>query len=1130
MKWTQEQAKAIETRGSNILLSAAAGSGKTTVLVERVLSLLTSGETEIDRLLVVTFTRAAAADMRMKLARELGKRAAEGDEHCRRSQLMLEQASISTLHSFCSEFLRGHFEAAGIDPAFRVLDGTETQRLMDEALEEAVEEAYRAGDEALMQLDYGRGPEGVTEMARILLWALDERPDPEAWLEEMLGSKDIFSLWTGEVMGAARRAIDQALVFCREAKDASDATENCIDAALNDIKMLQDLAGRTEFDDMQRALKEIKFVRVASKRGMPQGDEFKALRNEAKKVIGNIKLKDIDLSVALADAEKLRPQLKRLSEIVLCAQQKCMQKKTELAALSYSDLEHRTLAALRDDAVAQDLRETYDYIFVDEYQDTSDVQEALVSRLSRADNRFMVGDVKQSIYRFRQAEPSLFLDKYERYGRGEGGTLLPLTANFRSRPAILNFVNRVFERAMCGGDSEVTYDALARLNHGNKELTGGSVTVHILEAPDASEDADAADLEVCEREAVLIGKRIRELMAEDPSLKYSDFAILTRMRRGVMGHMAAVLTQMNIPAFAEGTDSYYDSVEVMLALSLLKLTVNRRSDVELIGVLRSPMLNFSVQELALIRVAAPDVPFVEACEAYAKQTDDLAERLQAFFTRLDGWHLLSMNLGLGQLCRRVIDESGLYECAGALPGGAQRQCNLDQLCLKADRYDQNISGALTRFLRYCEKLRASGSGDDAPALASDEDAVRLMTVHKSKGLEFPVVFGAMLNRGYNTRGGSDALSVHRELGLGCCYCDPELQSRRKTLPQYAIDERELRESSAEELRILYVLLTRAKDRLELVGSIKAGAYEKQKMRWHAMVETPGAAKSHLDVIMPALEDAPEGLCEVVLHRDMDYSVLNSEGGVSNLLSDIAPAGEDDALLQMLSWKYADADAARQPLKLTVTGMLREVQGPEAPEPLLERPNFMAETPARMTGTERGTAYHRAMELLDFAPLRGLNERDCTREIARQLDSFAENGRMQLSQREAVSPSVPARFFGREVGRRLISAEYVRREWPFNVMMRMSEALRPEEMTTVEDREILVQGTLDCCFIEDGQWVLLDYKTDRSNDAQALTAHYRNQLRLYALALERITERPVKEIRLCLLMGGEDILIDRGTES
>ena len=1122
MDWTQEQRLAIEARGNNILLSAAAGSGKTTVLVARVLALITGGETEIDRLLIVTFTRAAAADMRAKLARELGRRAAEGDDRCRRSQLLLERASISTLHGFCAEFLRAHFEAAGVDPAFRVLDGAETHRLMDEALDEALEEAYQASDAALLELDYGRGPKGVATMAQALLEVLDERPDPQAWLDAVLDSDDLPARWLDELRRGAHRCIERALLLTRQAVDCPDAPDNCVAALLQDVDALETMTAIQDLEALRSAILSFKQATPARVRGMAMGDEVKKLRGDAKGALEKAVLRNVDVAVALRDVEALRPQLRRLAQIALAAREKCAARKAELAALSYTDLEHRTLAALRSEAVAQEMRAQYDFVFVDEYQDTSDVQEALVSQLARADNRFMVGDVKQSIYRFRQAEPSLFLDKYARYTAGEGGMLLPLTMNFRSRPGILNFVNHVFRRAMCGGDSEIEYDARAQLNHGNQALTGGEVLIHLIEAPDAETDEEAAEMRACEREAALIAARIRALMEAEPTLRYRDFAVLTRTRRGVLGRMAAVLTQAGIPAFAEGTEGYFDSVEITLALSLLRLTVNRRSDVELIGALRSPMQNFTAEELAQIRIACPDTPFVDACMACTAGEGELAGRLRAFFEQLDAWYLLSMSLGLGQLCRRVVNESGLYDCAGALPGGAQRQGNLDQLCLNADRFDQNVSGALTRFLKHCEKLRARGDGDDAPALADSEDAVRLMTAHKSKGLEFPVVFGAMLSRRYNVRSMTAPLTAHRELGLGCLYCDPTLRSRRKTLPQLAIAERVHREESAEELRVLYVLLTRARDRLELVGSIRE--YEKAQLRWRAMLETPGAATSYLDVIMPALENAPEGLCSVEVHRAADYLNLSRDDAEADDLLDTPPAAEDDALLRALAWRYPDAEAAREPLKLTVTGLLRELQGPEAAEEMIERPSFMAETPARMTGTERGTAYHRAMQLLELAPLRALGVRDCTRAITDQLDAFAAGGRMEEAQRAAVSPAAIARFCCGDTGSRLLAADTVRREWPFNVMMRMSEALLPEEQGAQAEREILVQGAIDCCFVENGKWVLLDYKTDRNTDAEALTARYRSQLRLYALALERITGLPVADIRLCLLLGGEEISI------
>ena len=1112
MQWTAEQRRAIEARDKNILLSAAAGSGKTTVLVSRVLELLAGGA-RIDRMLIVTFTRAASADMRAKLKKELGKRAAEGDENCRAQQLLMERASITTLHGFCSEFLRTHFESAGVDPAFRVLDDAESRRLLDEALDAAIEEAYEAPDEKLLALDYARGPKGVRTMAELLVRALDERPDPEGWLHWACHpDDDLKQAWLDALVQSARADIDRAILLSRMGMEHNGCNGNFYAALEADLVMLQELKEIEGYDALYRALSEYKQTAVSRKKDVPIHDEVKKLRLDAKAAMDKIALRSIDLGTALADIEALSPALEALGGIALRTRSLYDERKAELSALSYSDLEHRTLNALLNDDTARSLREQYDFIFVDEYQDTSDVQEAIVSRIVRGDNLFMVGDVKQSIYRFRQAEPRLFLEKYRAYGAGDGGELLPLTRNFRSRPGILDFVNTIFEHAMHGGESEIIYDELARLNPGDPELTGGDVELHLLETPETA-DEDAQELLACEREALLIAQRIRELMQADPKLQYRDFAVLTRAKRGVLGRMAAILTRQGIPAFADGSEEFFDSVEVALALSLLRLTANRRSDVELIGVLRSPVVGLSNEELSRIRITYPDVPFVDAALSYAELENETARQLKDFFALLEKWRLMSLCSDLGLLTRAIFEESGLADCAAALPGGEQRRANLNRLCVNASAFDQSISGSLTRFLAHLEKLRERGDGDSAHILGENDDVVRLMTVHKSKGLEFPVVFGAMLGRKYSAGARTAALTAHRDLGLGCLCCDPKLQSRRKTLPQLAIAETEKRQDRAEELRVLYVLLTRARDRLILSGSVRSADSLLAKAR--ALKHAPGAAGSHMEVLLAALDaDFP-----ITVHRELPELVIEETTAA-------AESEADPGLLRALRWKYPDEQAARQPLKLTVTGLLRELHAPDTAQELIERPAFLSESAGKMTGAERGTAYHKVMQGLELAALRGLNQRALTAEIRRQMDALAQCGRITEAQRDAVYAPALSKFFMSETGIRLLRAETVQREWPFNLRMTISEALTQEEAGDYGEEEILVQGAIDCCFVENGKWILLDYKTDRSDDAAALTERYRSQLRMYAMALERITGMETAEIRLCLLRAGEAISIPR----
>ena len=1138
--WTGEQLRAIEARDTNILLSAAAGSGKTTVLVERVLRLIADEGADVDRMLVVTFTRAAASDMRAKLSRQLNERAAAGDERCREQLLKLDGASISTLHAFCADFLRVNFEAAGVDPAFRILDDAVNARLLDEAMAQAMEEAYQAGGEALLALDYGRGPAGVRAAAEALLRRMEDRPDPESWLNRAARVDDAaLECWQDELKEAARRAIRTALVHLNHALSLPGCPMNYDIAIRKDVEALNGTLALTDYDNLFRALTGFKLTRPGTGKRDAVVDEaaldaVKQLRKSAKDAVDKVALTQLDLTVARADARKLGGQIGTLSAIALRAMELYEAAKAEQSGLTYGDLERFTLRAFKNPDVARGMRARYDYIFVDEYQDTSDMQEALVRAICRKNNLFMVGDVKQSIYRFRLAEPRLFLEKYAAYGRGEGGLLLPLTRNFRSRRGILDFVNLVFERAMTGGASEITYDDLSRLNPGRTDEAGGGapeVSIRLIDdkAEPAEPDADweIARLEDMEREGALIAGEIHRRMAADPSLKFRDFAILTRSKTTAFSAMMPVLLGQGIPAYADGQAGYFDSVEISWLTSMLRLIENGRSDVELIAMLRSPAVGLTADELAKIRIASRNTAYVDAARHYAETFDgETAAKLRAFFDQLDSWRLKSGSISLGDLTRLVLDESGFYTYAGALPGGGQRQANLDQFVASAAAFDGEFSGSLTRFLAYTEHMRQKGDGDAAHLLGENDNVVRLMSVHKSKGLEFKVVFGAQLSKNYKVEKSSAPVLTHRDLGVGMSYFDPVLRTRRLTLPQAAIMARQRREDAAEEMRILYVMLTRAQEQLILVGTVSDA--EKAMKRWQALSAAPFAATSHLDLIMAARCAAEaEGL---PLHSDLsvipagDIRAGESAGAeeARRLFEDIMARPEDyaDASLdEQLSWRYPHPEDAKKPLKLTASGLLRELEGPEELPTLLDRPAFLSEDARRMTGAERGTAYHRCMQLLDLEALDGLSGKALTEAVAARLDDCADRRLLSDAQREAVAPAKLARFLSSDMGLRLRRAKEVHREWPFNVTLPAADALAPEEAERFGGGDLLVQGTIDCCFIEDGAWVLLDYKTDRTDDMDALRAHYEKQLKVYALALERVTGLPVRQRALCLLSSG-----------
>ena len=1141
MRWTEEQSRAIEARNSNILLSAAAGSGKTTVLVERVLRLITEEGADVDRMLIVTFTRAAASDMRAKLNKKLSERAAAGDERCREQLLRLDRASISTMHAFCADFLRSNFESAGVDPAFRILDDAVNLRLRDEALSEALEEAYGENQSPdLIALDYGRGPGGVRAALEILFSRMEERPDPESWLEKASMSDDgIISMWFEEIRLSTLRSIRLALVQLEEALRVPNCPASYENAIKKDMEALNAMLSLPEYDELFRAVEAFSPARASGgKRGEADPDateEVKRLRDSAKKVLSDMRIRSLPITVSRSDAKALGNQIACLSRIALRARELYDEKKSEHAGLTYSDLEHKTLKALRKPEVARSVRDRFDYIFIDEYQDTSDLQDALIRSICRSDNVFMVGDVKQSIYRFRLAEPRLFLKKYTNYLAGVDGQLLPLTRNFRSKPGILNFVNMIFEHIMRGGDAEIEYDELARLNPGNPDAEDDSADhplaeIHLIDSaasPDEPEDDGEnaiADIRAIEREGVLIARLIRGMMAADPTLRFRDFAILTRNKAAPFSAMMPMMLSAGIPAYADGASGYYDSIEITWLLSALRLIANRRSDTELIGMLHSPTVGLTADELADIRIQARDVPYCDAARLYAESEKPAAQRLKRFFELLDSWVLKSTSLAMGEFMRLILDESGFYIYAGALPGGAQRQANLDQFVTSACNFDREISGSLTRFLQYTEHLRQKGDGDVAHLLSENDDVVRMMTIHKSKGLEFRVVFGAQLSHAYRTEKSNAPMVAHRDMGVGMNYIDPQLRTKRLTLPQIAIMERQKREDAAEEMRILYVLLTRAQEKLVLTGHVRDA--DRAMKRWQAISGIPFAASSHLDLIMAAR-------CAAEADRRPPYSTVHvypawqitpeaEDSGVSptrTVFDSIMAHPENYADSDMeaeMRWQYPDPLSARKPLKLTVSGLLRELEGPEQIQPLLERPAFMSESARRMTGAERGTSYHRAMQLMELKSLKGLSGRALADNIRRQLDTFADRRLLTDAQREAVRPTAIGAFIQSETGQRLLNASDIRREWPFNAVLRASEALTPEEAGQFSGEDLLVQGTIDCCFMEDGHWVLLDYKTDRTDDPESIREHYRKQLSVYALALERITGIPVKQRLLCLI--------------
>ena len=1147
--WTDQQRDAITDRGHSLIVCAAAGSGKTAVLVERIVQLVREG-CPIENMLVVTFTNAAAGEMRQRIGEALGKAARE--EPALGEQVMaLSRASISTLHRFCGNLLREHFQALSIDPGFRIGDEQECGVLSHQAMEDAVYSCYEVGSDAFLAADRCYTQEELSELAFALHRFMMTRPDPWAFLSR---AQEMVRV-TGEAFEqspAARLLADFAgrrlEHLCANARETLALCEgengplHYAAACGMDVQLTADLAEAAKggYTALHDALHGVTFAALGRKKKTDVFDEdiadrVKARRDALKKAVADLQTAfALTMEDAAADIRMTAAPLDGLAELAKTYDTLYTAAKRQRGLMDFDDLEHGALAALELPEVRAALREQYRYVFIDEYQDSSAIQEAIIGSFAREDGLFLVGDVKQSIYRFRQAEPSLFLQKAARFDlpEREQERRIDLQKNFRSRANVLEAANAVFGRIMRAEETEIEYDEREKLFCGLPAREDDPpVELHILYQPgedSAEEDDETAERELVavEREAKVVAARIRELVGTpfydaktetERPLRYRDMTVLMRAVRGSAPLAAQMLESEGIPVFCDAGEGYFDIPEIRAMTALLQTIENGARDEPLLAALRGPALGLDESELAEIRIHTPDtkIPYYEAVRRYREEMDDaLAEKLRTFEEKRARWRLCARNQGVDRLIERIYAETGFLAQAGALPGGAARQANLHLLTARARTFAGTQGGSLHAFLRYAERLRAGGDSMSASAIGESEDVVRIMTTHKSKGLEFPVVFVLALGRKMSGQSLRARTLMDAQLGVGLPCIDTEMNSERDTLLRRAIRVKAQREQLAEEVRVLYVALTRARERLILVGSVSG---DKPPEKWKSA--DLSAMNTGLDMIVPALIEAGASLTireEAVRLDDSTWRVFAHVGGaagglprrtedaVLRLLAELAAAPRDEALIRLMNFKPGVRTAVR---KTTVSAVLRDEKRaaqedePLPDAPLMRLPRFMEEQ--QMTGAQIGTAFHRMMRMFDFDALRATHNLE--EEIDRQRAALLEKGIVSENELATVRPRLLVRLFASPLGVRMLAAEELHREWAFTY--------RRE----TEDGAQLLQGVIDCCFVERGAWVLVDYKTDA--DAAGAIERHRPQLELYAQALAGITGMPVRERVLYLVRAG-----------
>ncbi len=1163
---TREQRAAVDNRGGNLLVSAAAGSGKTRVLVERLMGWVERGE-DIDRFLVITFTNAAAAELRDRISAGIHARLAQkpGDRHLRRNATLVYKAPICTIDAFCLDFLRQWGHLADLDPDFRLCDEAEGDELRRQALEEVLEGRYAniENDPAFAALvDALAGERDDQTLEDVILdihRRVQAQADPAGWLRLRkrdyllppgIGPED--TPWGRALLADAEELAGYWLGALSALRDeiAWDALLDknygpTLEDTIAGLEGLRDALGQGW--DGAATCFPIPFPRPGLKRG--EHDEalkarMTAQRDECRKQLKKLGERfDVGGDEAMEDLRAMGPAMEALLDVTAEFDRAFTALKGRRRLIDFADGEHLTAALLTGEdgapsPLARDVGRQYREIMVDEYQDTNAVQNAIFGALSSGDNLFLVGDVKQSIYRFRLAEPGIFLQKYEQYPRleeaapGQGRKIL-LSDNFRSRPEVLSGVNFIFRNVMTRAVGELDYTDAEALRPGRAELTPDpryAVELNCVDLsalPDRSEEAgeeEQPDKDLLTARAA--AQRVRELLASglpvgDRPVRPEDIVILLRSPGPVLRYYAAALDEQGVPWSAEGGQEFFGTTEISVAVALLQVLDNPRQDVALLAALRSPLFDFPPDRLAALRTLGEGSVYDCLCAGAERGEQDCAH----FLSLLSELRELAAEEGSHRLLWRLYGRLDIPAVFAALPDGERRRANLMALYDEAARFESGGHRGLMAFLLHLSRMAENGI--PVPVPSGEGGGVRLLSIHRSKGLEFPVVLLCGLDRQFNEADAKAPILFHPELGLGPKRVDRQRGLRYTTIARDALALRLRRELRSEELRLLYVAMTRAEHKLILFAAVNGRGGQLAALAAQAQCPPPprqmASARSMAEwVLSPALcrgdsaplwagLDAPRPLPPAEEGLPWDIRLLSA--GVFLALEGLgaeetARAGETapirPELGERLGWRYPHMACADIPSKLTATQLKGREKDSEAaehgvelspapPQTVLRRPVFQGERP--LTATQRGTALHMVMQYLNY------DRTGSFADIADEITRLVEGQYITPQQGNAVNPADILAFFRSELGLRLRRSPRVEREFKFSLLCPAADYYPGAPA----GEEVLLQGVVDCWFVEeDGRATVLDFKTDRVGLEQAETRAegYRPQLEAYSRALSQ----------------------------
>lgn len=1153
MEYTDNQKKAIEEHSGNLLVSAAAGSGKTAVLVKRIEQEILRDEDpfDIDRILVMTFTKAAANEMKERILKAINDSISEGKGGRRlyRQAALISNAHISTIHGFCLDVIKNHFHVIGLSPNIRVMDEAEGILLKQDVLKEVMEEAYEEGSESFLRMSEhiatGRNDENLSELVLNLHKFAVSNPDADAWLDLCI---DAYSNVTEEnfeqiplvefFMGELKKQAENCLECAEKALEISKKPHGpyMYEVAITgDIECATDLVNANGYDALYQRAVSYNAISLSSKKDKNREEVDDELRELAKAYRNKAKAGILDIAGqmgnSVSDSVLLLNSCKEdVTEIILLTRKfyhRFLEAKKQKNLIDYNDMEHYCLKILTEStAIASEYREYFREIYVDEYQDSNLIQDAIVGAIAK-DNIFLVGDVKQSIYSFRMARPELFMERYEQYKKGDGGMSIDLSDNFRSRLEVVNSVNEIFCKLMHKNDGGIEYDDDAKLNY-NADCYGvcglnNTPAIQFGQSPYRTEFLySVLDPEVnkIELEALMVAKRIEELIDSkmevfDKKIKsfrqirYSDICILSRVTTGLSETFCRLIESKGIPIHALSTTGYFDAPEIIDLIEFLKIIDNPLQDIPLAAVMKSPMFKFDDEELAKIRASRPKGSFYEAVYNYPDN-----EKVRYFLETLHYYKEKSSYTSVYEMLREIIDgEYGRMILASK--GGEKRYLNLNMLLSKALDYANTSYKGLFQFVRYIDYLKKNEIDYGEASINSENDnSVRLLSIHKSKGLEFPVVFLCGMHKGFNFTDSREGVIADSDFGIGLDYIDSEKRTKYATTFRRVLVRKSISDSRYEEMRLFYVAMTRAREKLIMTGVVKDPEKELNKdviisktASYLDFLVYSGGEDKRCKTIDYRITDVTELIDDevkyLVNYDDIHEILLHKTEKCDDKIPEENISSEIKSRLNF-SYQFDKEDTFA---KISVTELKKRSMEmhdsedenvndhqliPEEEQVIPLIPAFISKEEKSVPPTVYGTAFHRMLEIWDYTI------ENSPENVKSYFNKASEEKKLEADLAGVVNPMEIYNFLISDIGirmKRASNAGLLKREQPFVIK---------------DESGMLVQGIIDAYFIEDNEIVLVDYKTDVVNSGEELIEKYRVQLDYYGKALERLLKLPVKE--------------------